>query len=127
MIILDTHIWVNWILLGESGLTQPITAAINSQSLMAVSAISCFEVSLLVKQRKLECHCLLANGWLKRSQRLGSIACRLPARFRACPSRFRTYTKTPRIASLLPPPSLMMPCWPVSIPFFRRTRNLLGA
>jgi len=54
MIILDTHIWVNWILLGESGLTKPIQAAIDSQSSMAVSAISCFEVSLLVKQRKLE-------------------------------------------------------------------------
>ena len=26
MIILDTHVWVNWILLGEPGLTQPITA-----------------------------------------------------------------------------------------------------
>ena len=54
MIILDTHIWVNWILLGESGLTKPIQEAIDSQSSLAVSAISCFEVSLLVKQRKLE-------------------------------------------------------------------------
>ena len=30
MIILDTHIWVNWILQGESGLTKPILAAMNS-------------------------------------------------------------------------------------------------
>jgi PIN domain nuclease of toxin-antitoxin system len=54
VIILDTHVWVNWILLGESGLTRPILAAMDSQSSMAVSAISCFEVSLLVKQGKLE-------------------------------------------------------------------------
>jgi PIN domain nuclease of toxin-antitoxin system len=54
VIILDTHIWVNWILIGDSGLTKPILAAMNSQSSMAVSAISCFEISLLVKQRKLE-------------------------------------------------------------------------
>lgn len=54
MIVLDTHIWVNWILLGEAGLTRPIQAAMDTQAAMAVSAISCFEVALLVKQRKLE-------------------------------------------------------------------------
>jgi PIN domain nuclease of toxin-antitoxin system len=54
VIVLDTHVWVNWILLGETSLTKPIQAAINSQTSMAVSAISCFEVSLLVKQHKLE-------------------------------------------------------------------------
>lgn len=54
MIILDTHIWVNWIMLGDSSLSQPILAAMATQSTMAVSAISCFEVSLLVKQGKLE-------------------------------------------------------------------------
>ena len=54
MIVLDTHIWVNWILLGETSLPRPILAAMDSQSSMAISAISCFEVSLLVKQGKLE-------------------------------------------------------------------------
>lgn len=52
MIVLDTHVWVNWILLGESGLTKPILAEMQWQSSVAVSAISCFEVPLLVKRNR---------------------------------------------------------------------------
>lgn len=74
MIILDTHIWVNWILIGDSGLTKPILAAMNSQSSMAVSAISCFEVSLLVKQRKLELP-LPINEWLKEALTESGVNC----------------------------------------------------
>ncbi|MDP2783448.1 MAG: type II toxin-antitoxin system VapC family toxin [Sulfurimicrobium sp.] len=74
MIILDTHVWVNWILLGEPGLTKPIMAAINSQSLMAVSAISCFEVSLLVKQRKLELP-LPVGEWLVEALSASGVDC----------------------------------------------------
>lgn len=39
MIVLDTHIWVNWILLGVPDLTTPIVAAMDAQSAMAVSVI----------------------------------------------------------------------------------------
>jgi len=74
VIILDTHIWVNWILIGDSGLTKPILAAMNSQSSMAVSAISCFEVSLLVKQRKLELP-LPINEWLKEALTESGVKC----------------------------------------------------
>jgi len=74
VIILDTHIWVNWILIGDSGLTNPILAAMNSQSSMAVSAISCFEVSLLVKQRKLELP-LPINEWLKEALTESGVKC----------------------------------------------------
>lgn len=74
MIIFDTHIWVNWILLGEAGLTKPILAAINSQTLLAVSAISCFEVSLLVKQRKLELP-LPVEEWLSEALTASGIEC----------------------------------------------------
>jgi len=74
VIILDTHVWVNWILLGEPGLTQPIMAAINSQPLMAVSAISCFEVSLLVKQRKLELP-LPIGEWLVEALSASGVDC----------------------------------------------------
>jgi PIN domain nuclease of toxin-antitoxin system len=54
MIVLDTHIWVNWILGGESALTPAIVDAMQKESRLAVSAISCFEVSLLVSRGKLE-------------------------------------------------------------------------
>lgn len=74
MIILDTHVWVNWILLGEPGLTKPITAAINSQSSIAISAISCFEVSLLVKQRKLELP-IPVEEWLSEATTGSGVEC----------------------------------------------------
>jgi len=74
VIILDTHIWVNWILIGDSGLTKPILAALNSQSSMAVSAISCFEISLLVKQRKLELP-LPIDEWLQEALTGSGVNC----------------------------------------------------
>ena len=54
MILLDTHIWVNWILLGSGALKPAIASAIEDADRVVVSAISCFEVALLVKGRKLE-------------------------------------------------------------------------
>lgn len=54
MIVLDTHIWVNWILGGAAALPPTVIAAIQFENRLAVSGISCFEVSLLVKRGKLE-------------------------------------------------------------------------
>lgn len=54
MIVLDTHIWVKWIINGNSALTTTVVNALTDDSHWAVSAISCFEVSLLVKQGKLQ-------------------------------------------------------------------------
>ena len=54
MIVLDTHIWVNWILGGDAALTPAVVDAMQAESHLAVSAISCFEVSLLVTRGKLE-------------------------------------------------------------------------
>ncbi len=54
MIVLDTHIWVNWILGGDTALSPAIVDAMQNESHLAVSAISCFEVSLLASRGKLE-------------------------------------------------------------------------
>jgi PIN domain nuclease of toxin-antitoxin system len=54
MIVLDTHIWVDWIIGGATALPKTIVHAMQSEGHLAVSAISCFEVSLLVKRGKLE-------------------------------------------------------------------------
>lgn len=54
MIVLDTHIWVNWILGGDTALSPAIVDAMRNESHLAVSAISCFEVSLLASRGKLE-------------------------------------------------------------------------
>jgi PIN domain nuclease of toxin-antitoxin system len=63
MIILDTHIWVNWILGGYAAITPTIVNAMQKERYLAVSAISCFEVSLLASRGKLELP-LAVNEWL---------------------------------------------------------------
>lgn len=63
MIILDTHIWVNWIMGGNTALTPAVVDAMQKESRLAVSAISCFEVSLLASRGKLELT-LPVNEWL---------------------------------------------------------------
>lgn len=63
MIVLDTHIWVKWILGGDAALTPAVVAAMQMERRLAVSAISCFEVSLLVARGKLELP-LPTDEWL---------------------------------------------------------------
>lgn len=74
MIILDTHIWVNWILLGESGLPPALLTAMTSQAPLAVSAISCFEVSMLAKQARLELP-LPIDEWFSEALTGSGVAC----------------------------------------------------
>lgn len=50
MIVLDTHIWLDWIIEGLSSLPPGIAVAIEQDSHVVVSAISCFEVALLAKR-----------------------------------------------------------------------------
>ncbi|MBV5328452.1 MAG: type II toxin-antitoxin system VapC family toxin [Chlorobium sp.] len=54
MIVLDTHIWVKWIIDGNPALSETIVNAMRIDRHWTVSAISCFEVSLLVKRGKLQ-------------------------------------------------------------------------
>lgn len=64
MIVLDTHIWVKWILGGDAALAPAIIDAMQKENRLAVSAISCFEVSMLVNRGKLELP-LPVTEWLK--------------------------------------------------------------
>lgn len=50
MIVLDTHIWLNWIIEGVESLPPGIAAAIEQDDRVTVSAISCFEVALLAQR-----------------------------------------------------------------------------
>lgn len=63
MIVFDTHIWINWILGGEDALTPAITDAMQQENRLAVSAISCFEVTMLVARGRLELP-LPTDEWL---------------------------------------------------------------
>jgi PIN domain nuclease of toxin-antitoxin system len=64
MIVLDTHVWIKWIINGDSALTKSVVNALAFDSHWAVSAISCFEVCLLVKQGKLQLP-FPAEVWIK--------------------------------------------------------------
>ncbi|MFA5920982.1 MAG: type II toxin-antitoxin system VapC family toxin [Methylococcaceae bacterium] len=64
MIILDTHIWVNWIVRGDAALPPAMTEAMQKEDRLAVSAISCFEVAMLASRGKLELP-LPVNEWLR--------------------------------------------------------------
>jgi PIN domain nuclease of toxin-antitoxin system len=74
MILLDTHIWVNWILFGRNALKPIIASAIEDADRVSVSAISCFEVTLLVKGRKLELP-LSTDEWIKEALERSTIEC----------------------------------------------------
>ncbi len=64
MIVLDTHIWVKWIIDGDSALPETMVNAMTIDHYWTVSAISCFEVSLLVKRGKLQLP-LSAEEWIR--------------------------------------------------------------
>ena len=74
MILLDTHIWVNWILLGRDALKPSIASAIEDFDRVVVSAISRFEIALLVKARKLEPP-LSTDEWIKEALQQSAIEC----------------------------------------------------
>ena len=64
MIILDTHIWLEWVIQGGNGLPASIFAAIESEQRVAVSAISCFEISYLLKRQRITLP-LPIQDWLR--------------------------------------------------------------
>ena len=64
MIVLDTHIWVKWIIDGNPALSETIVNAMRVDRHWTVLAISCFEVSLLVKRGKLQLP-LPVEDWIK--------------------------------------------------------------
>lgn len=74
MILLDTHIWVNWIWLGRGALKPSIASAIEDFGRVVVSAISCFEIALLIKARKLELP-LSTEEWIKEALQQSAIEC----------------------------------------------------
>ena len=63
MILMDTHIWLRWILPTDP-LPKELIEFINTSESLAVSSISCWEVVLLERWRKIELP-LSVDEWLK--------------------------------------------------------------
>lgn len=57
MILLDTHIWLNWLILGEGALPPGIRNAIATADRIGVSSISCFEVTMLAMRGRIALPC----------------------------------------------------------------------
>ena len=53
MILLDTHIWVRWLEPDTDPLPAAISGLIDNSDQVAISAVSCWDVSYLVKRNRL--------------------------------------------------------------------------
>lgn len=98
MILLDTHIWIRW-LMPTDPLPPDLTELIETADGLAVSSISCWEVILLEKFNRIELP-LPVDEWLKEAlggsdvailsidERIASLAARLPYHHKDPADRF---------------------------------------
>ena len=61
MIILDTHIWYWWVNLEHDKLSQSMLASIDQANEAVISAVSCLEITWLVKKKSLVLPCALTE------------------------------------------------------------------
>lgn len=66
MIVLDTHIWLWWINNDADRLGRPRIELIQSADVVAVSAISCFEVAWLDRHGRIELPCS-RQAWFEKA------------------------------------------------------------
>lgn len=54
MILLDTHIWLRWIIEGAESLPKSIETALHDTEALSVSAVTCWEVQMLAQRNKIQ-------------------------------------------------------------------------
>lgn len=64
MIVLDTHIWLWWINLDQQRIKPEWKVAIDRAEVVAVSAISCFEIAWLAQHGRIE---LQMDEWFEKA------------------------------------------------------------
>jgi PIN domain nuclease of toxin-antitoxin system len=74
MILLDTHVWVKWIMDGGKTLPQEMVARLETEDRACISAISCFEMAYLVRNGKIELPMPLEK-WIQSSLEPAGIEC----------------------------------------------------
>ncbi len=72
MILLDTHIWVRWLISNDVGAS--ISELIEKSEKVAVSAISCWEVVYLVKNGRIDIPISLED-WMKAALDKSGVFC----------------------------------------------------
>lgn len=74
MILLDTHVWVRWVDPHVNPLPSKIIACIETADLLAVSAITCWEVAWLARRNRLQLKLNLAD-WLDEGLQGSNVLC----------------------------------------------------
>jgi PIN domain nuclease of toxin-antitoxin system len=72
MILLDTHIWVRWLISGD--LKAEIVALIENAAEVAVSSISCWEVAYLAKRGRIKLPVSLQQ-WIELGLYKAQVSC----------------------------------------------------
>lgn len=74
MIILDTHIWIWWINQTPKRLSSEIIKRIEQAQIIAISAISCFEVAWLASHRRIILE-IPVQAWIAQATENAGIVC----------------------------------------------------
>lgn len=74
MILLDTHIWVRWVDALARPLPSGVVATIETGDQLAISAISCWEVTWLVRRGRLDLKLHLTD-WLDQALAGSDVMC----------------------------------------------------
>jgi len=74
VILLDTHIWVRWVDPNANPLSPGLVELIERADQLAVSAITCWEVALLVRRGRIELNLSLMD-WVDHALSGSSVIC----------------------------------------------------
>ena len=74
MILVDTHVWVRWIMNGGTTLPHEMAARLETEDRVCISAISCLEMAYLVRNGKIELPMPLEQ-WIQASLEPADIEC----------------------------------------------------
>jgi PIN domain nuclease of toxin-antitoxin system len=74
MLIIDTHIWIKWIIEGGKTLPPSIIARLESEDRVCISAVSCLEVAWLVRNGRIELP-MDIDQWIQNSLEPAGIEC----------------------------------------------------
>jgi PIN domain nuclease of toxin-antitoxin system len=74
VIVLDTHIWLHWVIEGETTIPASAANAIGSVDKVAVSAVSGWEVAILQRRGRIELP-IETTEWLEKALYPAGIMC----------------------------------------------------
>lgn len=74
MILLDTHIWLRWLLKDADPVSEKLVSLIDEADEIGVSAVSCWEVAYLHKRNRLELPVSISD-WINAALEGSGVRC----------------------------------------------------